>query len=191
MIPLYQEQTSECFLGNQGKGQSYFLILIGSWLFSIWNNLQTKEIFWSTKFCSTYPIKFNINSVQLLSCVWLFETPWTAARQASLSITNSRSLLKFMSIESVMPSNHLILCRHLLLLPSIFSSIRVFSRSQFLQSGGQSTGHSASASVFPVNIQDWFPLQWTGWISLQSKRLSTVFSNSTVWKHQFFCTQPS
>ena len=71
-------------------------------------------------------------SVQLLSCVWLFATPWTAARQASLSITNSQSLLKLMSIESVMPSNHLILCRPLLLLPSIFPSIRVFSNESAL-----------------------------------------------------------
>ena len=72
-------------------------------------------------------LKAAFSSVQLLSCVWLFATPWTAARQASLAITNSRSLLKLMSMESVMPSNHLILCRPLLLLPSIFPSIRVFS----------------------------------------------------------------
>ena len=69
----------------------------------------------------------GLSSVQSFSCVWLFVTPWTAALQASLSITNSRSLLKLMSIESVMPSNHLILCRPLLFLPSIFPSIRVFS----------------------------------------------------------------
>ena len=153
MIPLYQEQTSECFLGNQGKGQSYFLILIGSWLFSIWNNLQTKEIFWSTKFCSTYPIKFNINSVQLLSCVWLFETPWTAARQASLSITNSRSLLKFMSIESVMPSNHLILCRSFSSHLQSFPASGSFQMNQLFTSGSQSTGVSASTSVLPMTIQ--------------------------------------
>ena len=73
-----------------------------------------------------------LSSVQLLSCVWLFVTPWTAARQASLSITNSRSLLKLMSIESVMPSNRLVLCRPLLLPPSIFPSIRVFSNESVL-----------------------------------------------------------
>ena len=83
----------------------------------------------------------------------LFETPWAAAHQASLSITNSQSLLKLMSIELVMPSKHLILCRPLLL-PSIFLSIRVFSKSQFFKSGGQSIGVSASASVLPMNIQD-------------------------------------
>ena len=91
-----------------------------------------------------------------------------------------------MSIISVMPSNHLILCCPLLLPPSIFVSIRVFSVSQLFTSGGQSIGVSASASVLPMNIQDWFPLGWTGWISLQSKGCSRVFSNITVQKHQFF-----
>ena len=113
----------------------------------------------------------------------LFATSWTVACQVSLSITNSWSLLKLMSIESVMPSNHLILCRPLLLLPSIFHSIRVFSKVPVLQSGGQSMGISASASVLAMNIQDWFPLGWTGWISLQSKGLSRVFSSTTVQKH--------
>ena len=75
----------------------------------------------------------GVSSVQLLSHVWLFATPWTIARQASLSITNSRSLPKLMSIESVMPSNHLILCRPLLLLPSIFPNIRVFSNESALR----------------------------------------------------------
>ena len=82
-----------------------------------------------------------------------------------LFFTISLSLLKFMSTELVMPSNHLVLC-HPLLLPSIFPSIRVFSVSQLFPSGGQSIGASASASVLPVNIQGWFPLGWTGWISL-------------------------
>ena len=95
-----------------------------------------------------------------------------------------------MSIESVMPSNHLILCRPLLLLPSFFPSISVFS-SQFFASGGQNTGVSASASVLSMNIQDQFPLGRTGWISLLSKGLSRVFSNITVQKHQFFSTQVS
>ena len=124
------------------------------------------------------------------SCLTLC-IPWTAARQASLSITNSWSLLKLTSIKSVMPSNHLILCRPLLLPPPIFPSIRVFSLSQFFASGGQRIGVSASASVLPVNIQDWFPLGWTGWISLQSKGLSRVFSNTTVQNQQFFSDQPS
>ena len=101
-------------------------------------------------------------SVQSLSHVRLFATTWTAACQASLSITNSRSLLKLMSIESVMPSNHLILCHPLLLLPSVFPSIRVFSSESVLPiSIGQSIGISASASVLVMNIQDWFPLGQT------------------------------
>ena len=131
------------------------------------------------------------SSVQWLSHIHLFATPWTAAHQASLSITNSQSLLKLMSIESVISSNHFILCRPLFLLPSIFPSIRVFSKSQFFILGGQSIGASASASVLPMNIQDWFPLGWTGWISLQPKGLSRVFSNTTVQKQQFFGAQLS
>ena len=122
----------------------------------------------------------TVSSVQSLSCVQLFATPWTAACQASLSITTSWSLLKLMSIGSVMPSNHLILCHPLLLPPSFFPSIRSFPMCQFFASGGHSIGVSASASVLPMNSQDWFPLGLTGLISLQSKRLSRVFSNTTV-----------
>ena len=117
--------------------------------------------------------------------------PWTAAHQASLSITNSWSLLKVMSIESVMPSNHLILCRPLLLLPSVFPSIRVFPMVSSSHQVTKVTGVSASASILPLNIQDWFPLGWTGWISSLSKGLSRVFSNNTVQKHQFFGAQLS
>ena len=115
------------------------------------------------------------SSVQLLSRVQLFATPGIAARQASLSITNSRSSLKLMSIESVLPSNHLILCRPLLLLPLIPPSIRVFSSESALRMRWPKYW-SFSFSI----IQDWSPLGWTGWISLQSKGLSRVFSNTTV-----------
>ena len=97
-------------------------------------------------------------TIQLLSSVGLFATPWTVARQASLSITNSWSLLKLMSIESVMPSNHLLLCHPLILLPSIFPASGSFPMSQFFTSGGQSIGVSASTSVLPMNTQDWSPL---------------------------------
>ena len=100
--------------------------------------------------------KTLVSSVQSPSHVWLCATPWNAARQASLSITNSLSLLKLVFIKSVMPSNRLIFC-HPLLLPSIFPSIRVFSNESFA-SGGQSIGVSASSLVLPMNIQDWFPL---------------------------------
>ena len=91
-----------------------------------------------------------------------------------------------MSIASVMPSNHLILCHPLLLLPLIFPSIRVFSNESVLCIRCQGIGVSASASVLPINIQDWFPLGLAGWISLQSKGHARVFSNITVLKHQFF-----
>ena len=106
-------------------------------------------------------------SVQSLSRVRLFATPGITAYQASLSITNSWRLPKLMSIELVMPSNHLILCGPLLL-PSIFPTPGSFQMSQLFASGGQNIGVSASTSVLPVNTQDWSPLGWTGWISLQS-----------------------
>ena len=133
----------------------------------------------------------QFSTVQSLSCVWLFVTPWTTACQASLSITNSQSKPKHMSIESVMPSNHLILCYPLLLLPSIFPASGSFQMSQLVASGGQSIGVSASTSVLPMNTQDWSPLGWTGWISLHSKGISRVFPNTTVQKHQFFSIQLS
>ena len=98
------------------------------------------------------------SSVQSLSCIWLFSTLWTIAHQASLSITNSQSLPKPMSIESVMPSKHLILCCPLLLLPSIFASIRVFCYVSALRIRWPNIGVSASTSVLPMNTQDWPPL---------------------------------
>ena len=128
---------------------------------------------------------FLVVIVQLLSCVQLFATPWTVALQAPLSFIISWSLPRLVSIELVMPYKHLILCHSLLLLPSIFPSIRIFS--------SESTLHirwpdhwSFSFSISPsVNIQSWFPLGLTGLVFLPSKRLSRVF-NSTIWKHQFF-----
>ena len=133
----------------------------------------------------------QFSSVQSLSHVRLFETPWIAARQASLSIINSRSLPKLKSIESVMPSSHLILCHPLTSCPQSLPASGSFPMSQLFAWGGQSIGVSASASVLPVNTQDWSPLGWTGWVSLQSKGLLRVFSNTTVQKHQFFGTQLS
>ena len=121
----------------------------------------------------------------------VFATPWTAAHQASLSITNSWSLLKLTSIELIMPSNHLILCRPLLSRLQSSPASGSFQISHLFASGGQSIGVSASASVFPMNIQDWFPLGLTGLISLKSKGLSRVFSNTTVQNHQFFGAQLS
>ena len=123
--------------------------------------------------------------VQLLSCVQHFVTPWTAAHQASLSFTVSQSLLRLMSFELVMPSNHLILCCSLLPCLHSFPVSGSFPVSQFLASGGQSFGASASSSVLPVNIQGWFPLGLIGLISLLPRELSEVFSSATVQMHQF------
>ena len=133
----------------------------------------------------------GISSVQLLSHVRLFATPWTPALQASLSITNSGTCS-----NSCPPSLgcHLTISSSVIPFSSCLQSFPAsgsFPMSQFFTSGGQSIGVSASASVLPMNIQDWFPLGWTGRISLQSKGLSRVFSNTTVQKHQFFRTQPS
>ena len=130
-------------------------------------------------------------SVLLLSCVWLFATPRTAACPASLSITNFQSLLKLMSFESVMPSDHFILCHILSSCLQSFAASGFFPVSQFFPSGGQSIGVSASASVLSMNIQNWFHLGLTGLISLESKGLSRVFSNTTVQKHWFLGTELS
>ena len=131
-------------------------------------------------------LNFRLSSVQSLSSAQLFATPWIAACQAPLSTTNSRSLLTLMPIESVMPSSHLILCRPLLLLPTIPPSITVFSNESTLPMRWPKYW-SVSDSISPSNEpQDLSPSSWTGWISFQSKGLSRVFSNTTVQKHQFF-----
>ena len=131
----------------------------------------------------------NLNSVQSLSHVWFFVTPWTAACQASLSITNSWNLPKLMSTELVMPSNHLILC-HPLLPPSIFPSIRE-SHQWVISSHHMAKVLEFQTSVLPKNTQDQSPLGWTDWISLQPKRLSRVFYNMTIQNLQFFGVQLS
>ena len=128
----------------------------------------------------------QLSSVQLLSHVRLFATPWTGTRQAFLSVTNFQSLPKLTSFKSVMPSHHPILCCPLLLPPSIFPSIRVFSNEPVLHIRWPkywSFSFSNEHWGLPMNIQDWFPLGLTSWISLQSKGLSRLFSNTTVQKH--------
>ena len=153
-------------------------------VFSFWCRFDFSAIFcpWHSEILQCYPWSASQFSHSVMSdSLW---PPWTAACQASLSFTMSWSLLKLMSIESLMPYNHLILCRPLLLLPPI-------PPSQLFASGGQSIGVSASASVLPMNVQDWFPLGWTGWIFSLSKGLSWVFSNTTVQKYQFFSAQLS
>ena len=131
------------------------------------------------------------SSVQSLSRVWLFVIPWTAAHQASLSITNSGAYSNSCpssrwchstTSSSIVPFSSCL---------QSFSASGSFPMSRFFAAGGQIIGVSASISVLPMNIHDWFPLGWTGWISLQSKGLSRVFSNTTVQKHQFFGAQLS
>ena len=134
---------------------------------------------------------WSSTSDQLLSRVQFFATPWIAARQASLSITNSRRPLKLTSIESVMPSSHLILCHPLLLLPLIPPSIKVFPNESTLHMRWPKYW-SFSFSISPFNKHTGLiSFRMTGWISLQSKGLSRVFSNTTVQKHQFFGAQLS
>ena len=132
--------------------------------------------------------------VQNLSCVPLIVIPWTTACQASLSITNSQNLLKLMSIKSVDPSNHLILCLPFSSCLQCLPASGSFTVSQFFASGGQSIGVSAAASVLPMNIQDWFPLGWTGWISFQSNGLSSLLQHhsskaSILWLSAFIIVQ--
>ena len=144
-------------------------------------NIEGLHIKWETKMLSPISIKFS--SVQSLSRVQFFETLWIAARQTSLSITNSQSSPKLKSIESVMPSSHLILCRPLLLLPPIPPSIRVFSN--------ESTLHMRWPKYWSFSFSISPSSEHPELISLQSKGLSRVFSNTTVQKHQFFSSQLS
>ena len=130
-----------------------------------------------------------ISSVQLLSCVWLFVTPWTEAPQVLCSPLSPTVSSNLSVGDTIYPSHPLPL--PFPLLPSTFSSIRVFSNVSAIHIRCQSIGVSASTSVLPMNTQDWSPLAWTGWIHLQPKRLSRVFSNATVQKHQFFSAQHS
>ena len=136
-----------------------------------------------------FSVQFSLVTQSCLTLV----TPWTAARQSSQSITNSRTPFKLMSIVPVLPSNHLILCHPLLIPPSIFPSINVFSKKSVLCiRWPKDWSFSFSiASVVPMNIQDRFPLWWTHWISLLSRGLSEVYSNTAVQKHQFFSAQVS
>ena len=138
---------------------------------------------------------FNFSSVQSLSRVRLFATPWITARQASLSITNSQSSLKLTSIRSVVPSSHLILCRPLLLLPPIPPSIRVFSNESTLRMRW-SIGVSALASVLPKNTQDWSPSEWTGWSPCSQGALKSLLQHhsskaSILWCSAFLTVQLS
>ena len=137
--------------------------------------------------------KWSVDAVVVQSPnhIQLFATPQSAACQASLSLTTSQNLPKFISIALMMPSSHLILWHPLLLLSSIFPSIRDFSSESAIQKDDQNIGALASASVFPMSIQGWFPLRLTGLISLLSKGLSGVLSSTVVQRHQSFGVLPS
>ena len=146
---------------------------------SLWTSPQEESVF-----CSSPSYQFSSVAQSCLTLCYPMD-----CSMPGLAVHHQ--LPEFMPIELVMSSNHLILCCPHLCLPSIFPSIRVFSNETVLRIRWPNFEVSASTSVLPMNIQDWFPLGWTGWISLQSKGLSRVFSNTTVPKHQFFGTQLS
>ena len=150
----------------------------------------------SYSYCHLFPqcCYFQVSPLvqfNLVAQSWLTVTPWTAECWASLSICNSKSLLKLMFIPSVMPTIHPILCSPSSSCLQSLPASGFFLMSQLFTSGCWSIGVSASTSALPMNIQDWFPLGWAGLISLQSKGLSRIFSKTTYQKHQFFSAQPS
>ena len=176
-----------CTLFNKDCQKQFAFIWQGQqYTFSV----QSQGCVNSLALCHNLVYKTLFSSVQSLSCVRLFATPWTAVHQDSLSITNSRSSPK--------PMIHCVGCN-----PTISSSVIPFSScpqsfpasgsfqmNQLSASGGQSIGISASISVLPMNTQDWSPLGWTSWISLQSKGLSRVFTSTAVRSHQLLSAQP-
>ena len=176
LVSTDAEYLSVCRLYNISFWKKCLLIF---WLYNSLPVYLLKSTFGCLRVLA-FMNEISINHVQVLCCsfewpshIWLILTPWNAAHRASLSFTISKCLLKFMSIELVLPYNHLFL-----------------PMSQPLASGGQNVAASASASVLPINIQSWFPLGLTGLISLLSKRLSIVFSSTTIWKHKSFGVQP-
>ena len=184
---VLQEIVFLHYMGRQGEGGLCFLTKLKKFIFLLNFSDPGQYALWIFRM-QCLPnlfdhrllvfLKYLISSVQLLSHVQLFASPWTVAHQASLSITNSWSLLKLMSIKLVIPSNHLILCHLLLLLPSIPVS-GSFPVSQFFASGGQSIGASASASVLPMNVQDWFPLGLIDLLAVQGTLKSLLQHHSS------------
>ena len=149
---------------------SYLLILLSSWQFYLKNKVQFSSV---TQLCP------------ILCYLMDYSTPGFPVQHQLLEFTQIN--VHWVG-DAIQPYN---LCHPLLLSPSIFPSIEFFQMSQLFTSWGQSIGVSASTSLLPINIQDWFPLGWTGWDSLQTKALSGVFPNTTVQKHQLFGAQLS
>ena len=199
-LPGQEGNQKTCGDTHMGRNQSLLQQPVRNW------GQQTREWAWEqvSLQCSTthtpslwkaeFAFKWQRNReqtgvvVQMLSHVQLFATPWTVSRQASVSFTVSRNLLKLMSNKSVMSSNHLLLSSSSC--PQSSPASGSFPVNQLFPSGGQSTGASASASVLPMNTQGWFPLGLTGLISLFYKGLSRVFSSIAIWKHPLFGAQP-
>ena len=178
--------------GQQWKQGEQLRIIAENWreINMVQTELKSEYFNWNQgevfEFCTSLSVYLyhilNVKPIvaQLLSCVWLFATPWTPACKASLSFTISLSLLKLMPIESMILASHLILCRPLLLMPSIFSSIRVFSDKLSLHSRCQNIGASASVSVLLMNIQSWFLSGLTSSISLQSIKIECC-----IWESHY------
>ena len=174
---------SSCFHSIDFCSNFYCFLLL---LLGLHSFFVSSFIRWTLLLLFSCSVQFSCSSH-----VWLFATPWTAACQASLAITNSRSLLKLMtSCQWCHPTISSFIIPFFSNLQSFLAS-GSFPMNWFFVSGGQSIRISASTSVLPMNVQDWFPLRLIGWISLQSKGLSRVFSSITVQKHQFFGTQLS
>ena len=167
----------------------FFKFNLSSHFYLFLPTVLSGKLYFTVKQCVKDTVS-SVQSFQSFSRVRLSATPWIAAHQASLSITSSRSSLRLTSIKSVMPSSHLILCRPLSSCPLSLPASESFPMSQLFAWVGQSTGASALTSFLPKKSQGWSS-EWTGWISLQSKGLSRVFSNTTVQKHQFFGAKPS
>ena len=169
----------------------YFLFLLCSFFFNFLLSVRYSQLTMLWKFQVNSVGIQPFSSVQSLSRLWLFATPWIPARQASLSITNSQSSLRLMSIESVMPSTISSSVVPFSSCPQSLPASGSFPMSQLFAWGGQSTGVLALTPFLPKKFEGWSPSERTGWISLQSKGLSRVFSNTTVQKHQFFSAQLS
>ena len=192
-LALFVVMLSKAHLTSHSRMSGLRWVIIPSWLSGSWGSFVrswSSNLKYSCSLRNFCPHSLCCCCGQSPNCVWLFMTPWTAVYQASLSLTISRCLPKFMSIASVMPSSHLIFWCPFLLLPSIFPSISVFSMESVLCTRRLNIGVYTSVSVLPMSIHRWFPLRLTSLILL-SKGLSRVFCSTRVLKYKFFSSQPS